>query len=159
MSNRIAYCTELFHLWFSKCKNLVYEWVDFSKFAQIWAKIGSNLRKFWKKSSDFAQNLVQNWSNWYMNGSLFLEKLVFVRGLLSNSAVAHPYQKPILSTPRAYSPFWKMFPQSSTGGAQAATCRPGLSNLRPTGRMRPARQYCAAREVIYILIVFAKLMK
>ena len=30
-------------------QNLVYEWVDFSKFGQIWAKIGSNLRKFWKK--------------------------------------------------------------------------------------------------------------
>ena len=37
--------------------------------------------------------------------------------------------------------------------------RPGLSNMRPTGRMRPARQYCAAREVIYILIVLAELMK
>ena len=31
-------------------QNLVYEWVDFSKSGQIWAKIGSNLRKFWKKS-------------------------------------------------------------------------------------------------------------
>ena len=30
-------------------QNLVYEWVVFSKFAQIWAKIGSNLRKFGKK--------------------------------------------------------------------------------------------------------------
>ena len=27
-------------------QNLVYEWVDFSKFGQIWAKIGSNLRKY-----------------------------------------------------------------------------------------------------------------
>ena len=35
----------------------------------------------------------------------------------------------------------------------------GLSNLRPTGHMRPARQYHAAREVIYILIVLAELMK
>ena len=35
---------------------------------------------------------------------------------------------------------------------------PGLSNLRPTGHMRPARQRCAAREVIYILIVLAELM-
>ena len=32
-----------------KMQNLVYEWVDFSKFGQIWAKIGSKLRKFWKK--------------------------------------------------------------------------------------------------------------
>ena len=30
-------------------QNLVYEWVDFSEFGQIWAKIGSNFRKFWKK--------------------------------------------------------------------------------------------------------------
>ena len=29
-------------------QNLVYEWVDFSKVPQIWAKIGTNLRKFWK---------------------------------------------------------------------------------------------------------------
>ena len=29
-----------------KVQNLVYEWMDFSK---IWAQIGSNLRKFWKK--------------------------------------------------------------------------------------------------------------
>ena len=35
----------------------------------------------------------------------------------------------------------------------------GLSNLRPTGRMQPARQYCAVREVIHILIVSAELMK
>ena len=31
-----------------KMQNLVYEWVYFSKFSQIWAKIGSNLRKFLK---------------------------------------------------------------------------------------------------------------
>ena len=55
----------------------MYEWVDFSKVPQIWAKIGSNLRKFWKKSGDFALNLAKNWTDWYMNGSLFLEKLVF----------------------------------------------------------------------------------
>ena len=34
-----------------------------------------------------------------------------------------------------------------------------LSNLRPTGRMWPVRRYCAAREVIYVLIVLAELMK
>ena len=27
-------------------QNLIYEWVDTSQFSQIWAKIGSNLRKF-----------------------------------------------------------------------------------------------------------------
>ena len=25
---------------------------------------------------DFAQNLAQNWADWYMNGTLFLEKLI-----------------------------------------------------------------------------------
>ena len=58
--------------------NLVSEWVDFSKLSQIWAKIGSNFKKILEKSGDFAQNLVQNWSNWYMNRLLFLEKMVFV---------------------------------------------------------------------------------
>ena len=32
-------------------------------------------------------------------------------------------------------------------------CTAGLSSLRPTGRMWPKRQYCAAREVMYILII------
>ena len=59
-------------------QNPVYEWVDFSQFGQIWAKIGSNLRKFWKKIGNFVKNLAQNWADWYMNGLLFLEKLVFV---------------------------------------------------------------------------------
>ena len=36
---------------------------------------------------------------------------------------------------------------------------PGLSNLQPMGHMRPARQYCTARKVKYILIVLAELMK
>ena len=36
---------------------------------------------------------------------------------------------------------------------------PGLSNLRPMGRMQPMRQYCAARKVMYILIVLGDLMK
>ena len=61
-----------------KMQNLVDEWVDFSKFAQIRAKIGSNLRKFWKKISYFVQNLAQNSADWYMNGLLFLAKLAFV---------------------------------------------------------------------------------
>ena len=29
-------------------KNVLYEWVDFSKFSQTWAKIDLDLRKFWK---------------------------------------------------------------------------------------------------------------
>ena len=38
-------------------------------------------------------------------------------------------------------------------------CQGFPTSLRPTGRMRPPRQYCAAREVIYVLIVLAELMK
>ena len=34
----------------------------------------------------------------------------------------------------------------------------GLSNLRPTGRMRAARQFCAAREVIHFHM-FTEIMK
>ena len=73
----------------SKISLLVYEWSLIK--CQIWyvngsiyksfpnlSQIGLNLRKFWKKLCDFVQNLFGNWSNWYMNGSLFLEKLVFV---------------------------------------------------------------------------------
>ena len=59
-----------------KMQNLVYEWVDFSKFGQIWAKIGS--KKIYEKISIFIQNLTQNWADWYMNGLRFLEKQVFV---------------------------------------------------------------------------------
>ena len=31
-------------------QNFVYEWVDFSIFSEVWAKIGLNLRKFENKS-------------------------------------------------------------------------------------------------------------
>ena len=66
-------------------QNLVYEWVDFSKVPQIWAKImkiGSNLRKFWKNRVI----LLKIWQkmgpigiwmgrfflkNWYLYGSTF----------------------------------------------------------------------------------------
>ena len=64
-------------------QNLVYKWVDFSKFSQILAKIGSNLgkierfwlkfKKIWEKSGDFVKNLAHSWADWYKNGSLFLE--------------------------------------------------------------------------------------
>ena len=46
----------------------------FPNLSQNWLK--SN--KIYEKSGDFAQYLAQNWFDWYMNGSLFLEKLVFV---------------------------------------------------------------------------------
>ena len=51
--------------------------------------------KILEKSGDFAQNLAQIWANWYMNRSLFLEKLVFVSHIkvpLSNFMMAPPYQ-------------------------------------------------------------------
>ena len=37
-------------IWMTPYKkpNLVYKWVDFSKFSQTWAKIGLDLRKLWK---------------------------------------------------------------------------------------------------------------
>ena len=46
----------------------------FPNLSQNWLK----WKKFLENLGDFAQNLVQIWSNWYMNWSLFLEKLVFV---------------------------------------------------------------------------------
>ena len=50
----------------------MYEWVDFSKFPQIFMKI-------LEKTGNFAQYLAQNWTDWYMNGChFFLKKLVFV---------------------------------------------------------------------------------
>ena len=63
-------------------QNLVYEWVDFSKSGQIWAKIGSNLRKFWKKSVISFKiwpkiGPIGIWmgyfflKNWYLYGSTF----------------------------------------------------------------------------------------
>ena len=63
-------------------QNLVYEWVEFSKSGQIWAKIGSNLRKFWKKLVILFKiwpkiGPIGMWmgyfflKNWYMYGSTF----------------------------------------------------------------------------------------
>ena len=73
------------------CKILVYEWVNFSKCPQIWAKIGSKFTTFWGEKRDFAENLGQNWADWYMKGSLFLKKW-YLYDLLSNSAATHLYQ-------------------------------------------------------------------
>ena len=63
-------------------QNLVYEWVDFSKFGQIWAKIGSSLRKFRKKIVILFKiwpkiGPIGIWmgyfflKNWYLYGSTF----------------------------------------------------------------------------------------
>ena len=45
-------------IWMTAYKkpNLVYKWVDFSKFPQTWAKIGLDLRNLVEKLCDFAQN-------------------------------------------------------------------------------------------------------
>ena len=82
-----------------KMQNLVYEWVDFSKFGQIWVKIGSNLRKFLKKLVILCKiwpkiGPIGIWmgyfflKNWYLYGSTFK-----FRGGTS-------LPKPNLSTPR-----------------------------------------------------------
>ena len=70
------------------------------RFFKIWPNLSQNWPKFKKileKIGNFVQNLAQNWANWYMNGLLFLEKLVFVYGS-TFKFVAAP--KPNLSTPR-----------------------------------------------------------
>ena len=66
----------------SKIRLLVYEWPLIK--CKIWYMNGLIFQKFPKfkkileKLGNFAQNLAKNWTDWYMNGSVFLEKLVFV---------------------------------------------------------------------------------
>ena len=51
------------------------------QFFKIWPNLSQNWLKFKKileKNCNFVQNLAQNCADWYMNGLLFLEKLVFV---------------------------------------------------------------------------------
>ena len=84
-----------------KMENLIYEWVDFSKFAQNWLKF----KKIFEKSGDFAQNLAQN-----CQGRLAYEWVTFswkigtCMGLLSNSVAVGPTSLPkqSLSSPQAY---------------------------------------------------------
>ena len=63
-------------------QNLVYGWVDFSKFSQSWAKIGSNFRKLWKNWVILHKiwpkvEQIGVWmghffmKNWYLYGSTF----------------------------------------------------------------------------------------
>ena len=65
----------------SKISLLVYEWPLIK--CKIWYMNGlifkkfRNLSRFWKIGW-FCSNLAKNWTDWYMNGSLFLEKFVFV---------------------------------------------------------------------------------
>ena len=44
--------------------------------SQNWLRL--KFKKILEKIVNFVQNLAQNWADWYMNGLLFLEKLVFV---------------------------------------------------------------------------------
>ena len=67
-----------------KMQNLVYKWIDFSKFGQIWAKIVEEI-------GNFVRNLAPNWADWYMNGLLFLEKLVFVWNPIYFQILWQPY--------------------------------------------------------------------
>ena len=80
-------------------QNLVYEWVDFSKFGQIWAKIGSNSGKFGKKFVILFKiwpkiGPISIWmgyfflKNWYLYGSTFKFR------------AAHPYQNQTWVPPR-----------------------------------------------------------
>ena len=51
------------------------------QYFKIFQNLSQNCLKFkenLQKSGDFAQNSVQKWVDWYMNGSLFLEILVSV---------------------------------------------------------------------------------
>ena len=59
-----------------------------------------------------------------------------------------------LGNPNKYSLIGFLYLHNVSGN-----CMAGFSNLRPTGHMRPARQYFAAREVIYILKVLDELIK
>ena len=66
----------------SKISLLVYEWPLIK--CKIWYMNGSifqnwlKFKKILEKIGNFVQNLAQNWANWYVNGLLFLVKLVFV---------------------------------------------------------------------------------
>ena len=72
-------------------QNLIYCWVDFSKLPQTWAKIGSNLRRYWKmgwfcsKLGPKLDRLIYEWVT-------FSWKIGICTGLLSNSVAAHPHQ-------------------------------------------------------------------
>ena len=91
-------------IWMTAYKkpNLVYKRVDFSKFPQTWAKIGLDLRKFWKNCVILLKILPKIKQIGTLMGQYFLKTWYLLGtfiGLLSKSAAAHPYQKPNLSTP------------------------------------------------------------
>ena len=91
-------------IWMTAYKkpNLVYKWVDFSKFPQTWAKIGLDLRRLWKICVILLKILPKIKQIGTLMGQYFLKTWYLLDtfiGLLSKSAAAHPYQKPNLSTP------------------------------------------------------------
>ena len=68
----------------------------FSKFFQIWAKIGSNFGKFWKNRVIFLKiwptiGPISIWVGRFF--FCFFGKICICMGKLSNSSPAHPYQK------------------------------------------------------------------
>ena len=73
-------------------QNLVYEWVNFSKFPPIRAKIDPNLREIWKNRVI----LLKIWprADWN-SGSLFLEKLIFVWIDPTKTKLEHPRVAPL----------------------------------------------------------------
>ena len=82
--------------------NLVYKWVDLSEFSQTWAKIGLNLRKFWKNCVSLLKILPKIKQIGTLMGQYFLKTWyllgIFI-GLLSKSTAAHPYQNQTWAPP------------------------------------------------------------
>ena len=78
-------------------QNLVYERVVFQNLAKFEPKL-AKFKKILEKIGNFVQNLAQNWADWYTNGLLFLEKLVFV-WVFFQIPWRHIPAKPNLSTP------------------------------------------------------------
>ena len=76
-----------------KCKIWYMNGSIFSKFSQIWAQTGSNLRKCWKNQVILLKiwPKIEQIGIWM--GHFFL-KIVICMELLSNSTAAHPYQNP-----------------------------------------------------------------
>ena len=72
---------------FKICPNLSQNWLKFKKILE--------------KSSDFAQNLARNWTDWYMNELLFLENW-YLYGSTFKFRGGTSIPNPNLSTPPAY---------------------------------------------------------
>ena len=86
-------------------QNLVYEWVDFSKFSQIWAKICSNLRKFWKNWAILLKiwPKIETHGTWFCYFSWIVG--IYLSWVYFQIPRRHILPKPNLSTPRNYTQF------------------------------------------------------